>query len=49
MTPNSLKNCSCSYLYALNTKEAREVIMERWGRMPINGTEARECKCCKNT
>ena len=40
-----LKDKSCVYLYAINTPEAREILIERWGRMPESEKEAEDCKC----
>lgn len=46
--PQFIKDKSCVYLYAINTPAARKILMERWGRLPQNEREARECKCCGN-
>ena len=43
-----LKDKSCVYLYAINTEISREILIERWGRMPESEAEAENCKCCGN-
>ena len=40
-----LQDKSCSYLYSINTSTSREILIERWGRMPESEAEAEDCKC----